>query len=137
MIRLINFSDKEVYYNLGNNLNDNFSKLFELEETLNKGFNKIYVYELNGSVIGFIHIMISFDVADIVNIIIDEKYRNNGYAKELIDYAIKDNNLKELNCEVRVSNKAVSFYLKNDFKNIRTIPNYYDKEDAYFMKKVI
>ena len=137
MIRNITINDEEIYNHLGNLLNNDFTSLFDLKKELDNKYNKIYVYELNNKVIGFIHILISFNSADIINIVINEDYRNNGYGKELIDYAIKDNDLKELNIEVRKSNKAVNFYLNNDFKIIREIPNYYQNEDAYFMKKVI
>ena len=137
MIREITLNDNEVYNKLGSELNSDFNNLFDLNKELNNKYNKIYVYELNNVVIGFIHIIISFECADIVNIIVDQKYRNNGYGMKLIDYAIKNNGLKELNVEVRKSNKAVNFYLNNGFKIIREIPNYYNNEDAYFMKKVI
>lgn len=136
MIRNICIEDKDKYYELGNELSDNFNVLFDLYKELSNKYNKIYVYELNNEIIGFIHVLISFDSADIINIIIDNKYRNKGYAKELIEYTVNNNNLKELNIEVRKSNNAVSFYLKLGFKIIREIPNYYQNENAYFMKKV-
>lgn len=137
MIRNININDLDVYNKLGNELNSDFNVLFDLNKALNNKYNKIYVYELNKQIIGFIHVLISFDSADIINIIIDEEYRHNGYAKKLIEHTIISNNLKELNIEVRKSNDAVNFYLKLGFKIIREIPNYYHHEDAYFMKKVI
>ena len=137
MIRNININDIDVYNKLGNELNSDFNVLFDLNKALNNKYNKIYVYELNKQIIGFIHVLISFDSADIINIIIDEEYRHNGYAKKLIEHTIISNNLKELNIEVRKSNDAVNFYLKLGFKIIREIPNYYHHEDAYFMKKVI
>ena len=136
MIRDININDKDIYYKLGHELNADFSTLFDLDKELSNKYNKIYVYELNNKIIGFIHVLISFDSADIINIIIDSKYRKKGYAKELIDYTVNKNNLKELNIEVRKSNEAVNFYLKLGFKTIREIPNYYHNENAYFMKKV-
>lgn len=137
MIRNITVNDINIYNKLGKELNKDFSNLFDLNKELNNKYNKIYVYDLDGLIIGFIHIIVSFDVADIINIVVDQKYRNKGYGKELIDYVIKNNNLEELNIEVRKSNKAVNFYLNNGFKIIREIPNYYNNEDAYFMKKVI
>ena len=40
----------------------------------------------------------------------------------MISYAIKDNNLKKINLEVRESNKiAIEFYQKMNFKNPQTI----------------
>ena len=47
MIRLIKESDKDIYNNLGINLNPNFSKLFNLNEALNKDYNKIVKWANN------------------------------------------------------------------------------------------
>ena len=136
MIRKINLKDIVKYNKLGKNLNHNFEKLFDLEKTLENNYNKIYVYE-NVDILGFIHIQISFDSADIINIVVDEKHQSKGIGSTLLNYAINENNLKEINIEVRTKSKAVDFYKRNDFKIIRTIPKYYDNDDAYFMKKVI
>ena len=136
MIREINLNDITKYNELGQNLNHNFEKLFDLKKTLEHNYNKIYVYE-DVDILGFIHIQISFDTADIINIVVDDKYQRKGIGTRLLDYAIKDNSLKEINIEVRTKSKAVIFYLNNNFKLIRTIPNYYSNDDAYFMKKVI
>lgn len=136
MIREINLNDITKYNELGQNLNHNFEKLFDLKKTLEHNYNKIYVYE-DVDILGFIHIQISFDSADIINIVVDEKKQGLGIGSHLLNYAIKENNLKEINIEVRTKSKAVDFYLKNKFKIIRTIPKYYENDDAYFMKKVI
>ena len=88
-------------------------------------------------VLGFIHISLSFDSADIVNIAVDSMNRRKKIGTELLNFVIKEFNLKEVNIEVRKSNPAVNFYINNGFKIIREIPKYYGSEDAYFMKKVI
>lgn len=137
MISKISEEYKLDYYHLGSKLNDNFSYLFNLEETINKPYNYIYGYIENNKLIGFIHITSSFDEADIINIIVDDYYRKKGIGKKLIEYVIKRFKLKALNLEVRQSNPAVDFYKKMGFEIIRTISNYYRNEDAYFMKKVI
>ena len=137
MIRRINISDENRYYDLGLELNYNFSELFNLEKTLSYDSNKIFVYEEDGEIYGFIHIQLSLDEADIVNIAVDKYHRRKKIGTKLIDYVINEFNLKSLNIEVRKSNPAVVFYLNNGFKIIREIPKYYGSEDAYFMKKVI
>lgn len=137
MIGKVNEEYKDDYYHLGSKINDNFSHLFNLEQTLNKPYNYIYGYYENDKLLGFIHITLAIDEADIVNIVVDNYYRKKGIGKKLIEYTIKEHNLKALNLEVRQSNDAVNFYLKMGFKTLRTIPNYYHGEDAYFMKKVI
>ena len=137
MIGKISEEYKDDYYHLGSKISDNFSYLFNLEQTLNKPYNYIYGYYENDKLLGFIHITLAIDEADIVNIVVDNYYRKRGIGKKLIEYTIKKHNLKALNLEVRQSNDAVNFYLKMGFKTLRPIPNYYHGEDAYFMKKVI
>ena len=137
MIDKISLDYENDYYHLGSKLNDNFTYLFNLEQTLNKPYNYIYGYFENNKLLGFIHIILTIDEADIVNIVVDDYYRKKGIGKKLVEYTIKKFNLKALNLEVRQSNDAVNFYQKMGFKIIRKIPNYYHNEDAYFMKKVI
>ena len=81
---------------------------------------------------------ISFDEADIVDIIVQKEYRNQGIGSSLINYSIKENKLKKLNLEVKESNiNAIRFYESLNFKKIRTIKKYYGNENAYFMIKMI
>lgn len=136
MIRKIKENDELEYLRLGQIINDNFHKLYPLKETYNTKYNYIYVYE-DEKIKGFIHIIVSFDNADIVNIIVDEKYRNQHIASKLINYVIEEFNLKEINIEVNENNPAINFYKKIDFKKIRIIKNYYKDANAIFMKKVI
>lgn len=137
MIRKIELSDQDYYYKLGEYLNFDFKKLFNLDEIINKKYNYLYVYEENNQVQGFIHLQQSFEEADIINIVVNKANRNKHIATLLIDYAINKNNLKILNVEVRTKNPAVDFYKKLDFIIYRTINNYYENDNAYFMKKVI
>ena len=137
MIDKISLDYENDYYHLGSKLNDNFTYLFNLEQTLNKPYNYIYGYFENNKLLGFIHIILTIDEADIVNIVVDDYYRKKGIGKKLVEYTIKKFNLKALNLEVRQSNEAVIFYQKMGFKIVRKIPNYYHNEDAYFMKKTI
>ena len=137
MIDKVSLEYSDEYCHLGSKLNSNFSYLFNLEETINKPYNYIYGYFENDKLIGFIHIILSIDEVDIINIIVDNYYQKRGIGKKLIEYTIKKHHLKALNLEVRESNDAVIFYQKMGFKIVRKIPKYYRNEDAYFMKKVI
>lgn len=136
MIREININDEEKYYELGSLLNNQFAKLFDLNKTLLSKYNKIYVYVMDDVTVGFIHIQISFDVADLVNIVVDANYRRKHVASALLNYAIKENNIKEINLEVATKNNALYFYQSEGFKIIRTIHHYYEDDDAFLMKKV-
>lgn len=138
MIRKMLPSDYNSIYKLGAQLNINYAKLNKLDDIVNDNNQKVYVYIINNNVVGFLHITISFDEADIVDIITSEEYRNHGIGNSLISYAIKDNNLKKINLEVRESNKiAIEFYKKINFKKVRIIKKYYGTEDAFFMVKEI
>ena len=138
MIRKMLPSDYNSIYKLGAQLNINYAKLNKLDDIVNDNNQKVYVYIINNNVVGFLHITISFDEADIVDIITSEEYRNHGIGNSLISYAIKDNNLKKINLEVRESNKiAIEFYQNINFKKVRIIKKYYGTEDAFFMVKEI
>ncbi len=138
MIRKMLPSDYNSIYKLGAQLNINYAKLNKLDDIVNDNNQKVYVYIINNNVVGFLHITISFDEADIIDIITSEEYRNHGIGNSLISYAIKDNNLKKINLEVRESNKiAIEFYQKINFKKVRIIKKYYGTEDAFFMVKEI
>ena len=103
-------------------------------ETLTKGENSfIYVYLIDDKVCGYLMILDSIDVYEILAIATVEEYRNKGIAQELLD-KIKT---KDIFLEVRESNKvAINFYKKNNFKEISIRKNYYSEptENAIIMK---
>ncbi len=116
---------------LGKELHDNYK--FSLDT-----FSKCKIVELNNSVIGFITYSIIYDRAEIIDIIIKEEFRNKGYAKKLIDEAIKDiksNNCQNITLEVRKTNPAVNFYIKLGFEIVSIRKGYYNGIDGYLMEK--
>ena len=102
--------------------------------TLIKGDNSfIYVYLIDDKVCGYLMVLDSIDVYEILAIATVEKYRNKGIAQELLD-KIKTKNIF---LEVRESNQtAINFYKKNNFKEISIRKNYYSEptENAIIMK---
>ena len=103
-------------------------------DTLIKGDNSfIYVYLLENKVLGYLMVLDSIDVYEILAIATIEEYRNKGIAQELLD-KIKT---KDIFLEVRESNQvAINFYKKNKFKEISVRKNYYSEpnENAIIMK---
>lgn len=103
-------------------------------DTLIKGDNSfIYIYLIDDKVFGYLMILDSIDVYEILAIATVEEYRNKGIAQELLD-KIKT---KDIFLEVRESNQtAINFYKKNKFKEISIRKNYYSKptENAIIMK---
>ena len=103
-------------------------------DTLIKGDNSfIYVYLIDDKVSGYLMILDSIDVYEILAIATVEEYRNKGIAQKLLD-KIK---IKDIFLEVRESNKiAINFYKKNKFNQISIRKNYYSEpnENAIIMK---
>jgi len=103
-------------------------------DALIKGDNSfIYAYLIDDKVSGYLMILDSIDVYEILAIATVEEYRNKGIAQKLLD-KIKT---KDIFLEVRESNKiAINFYKKNKFKEISIRKNYYSKpnENAIIMK---
>ena len=103
-------------------------------DALIKGDNSfIYAYLIDDKVSGYLMILDSIDVYEILAIATVEEYRNKGIAQELLD-KIKT---KDIFLEVRESNKkAINFYKKNNFKQISIRKGYYSDptEDAIIMK---
>ena len=112
--------------------NSAFSK--ESTENLVKADNSfIYAYLVDEKVCGYLMVLDSIDVYEILAIATVEEYRNKGIAQELLD-KIKT---KDIFLEVRESNKkAINFYKKNNFKQISIRKGYYSDptEDAIIMK---
>ena len=127
---------------------DYIEQIFNLEKEIfkNSAFNRtyldslikannsfIYTYIIDNKVCGYLMVLDSIDVYEILAIATIEEYRNKGIAQELLD-KIKT---KDIFLEVRESNQiAISFYKKNDFKEISIRKNYYSKpnENAIIMK---
>ena len=118
--------EKEIF------VNSAFNKTYL--ETLTKGENSfIYVYLIEDKVCGYLMVLDSIDVYEILAIATIEEYRNKGIAQELLD-KIKT---KDIFLEVRESNQvAINFYKKNKFKEISVRKNYYSEpnENAIIMK---
>ena len=138
MIKEIDIGDKQSIYTLGKELNPKYISLYDIDEILKDKSQIIYGYYEDNNIIGFIHLTISFDEADIINVIVQKQYRNQGIGSSLISHSIKENKLQKLNLEVKESNNnAIKFYENLGFKKIRIIKNYYGTEYAFFMVKLL
>ena len=103
-------------------------------DTLIKGDNSfIYVYLIDSKVCGYLIVLDSIDIYEILAIATIEEYRNKGIAQELLAKI----RIKNIFLEVRESNQtAINFYKKNKFKEISIRKNYYSEptENAIIMK---
>ena len=118
--------EKEIFKNSAFNID-------YLKTLIKNDSSFIYIYLIDDKVFGYLMILDSIDVYEILAIATIEKYRNKGIAQELLD-KIKT---KDIFLEVRESNQtAINFYKKNNFKEIRIRKNYYSEptENAIIMK---
>ena len=118
--------EKEIF------INSAFNKSYM--ETLIKADNSfIYTHIIDNKVCGYLMVLDSIDVYEILVIATVKEYRNKGIAQELLD-KIKT---KDIFLEVRESNQvAINFYKKNKFNQISIRKNYYSEpnENAIIMK---
>ena len=124
----------EQIFNLEKEIFKNSAFSIEYLKTLIKNDNSfIYIYLIDNQVCGYLMVLDSIDVYEILAIATIEEYRNKGIAQELLD-KIKT---KDIFLEVRESNQvAINFYKKNKFKEISVRKNYYSEpnENAIIMK---
>ena len=103
----------------------------------------IYVAKYNNQNIGYISgLLVSADL-NILNLGIDERYRNRGFGYQLLNYLLIENKreLKSTNIfvELRKTNKlAFNLYLRLGFKVYNERKNYYSNpnEDAILMNLI-
>lgn len=102
-------------------------------------FSKKYLYLIDNKEIGYIEIKKLYEVLDIINLFIEEKYRRKGYASKLLNHVIKNNkDIEKIMLEVKEDNvSAINLYKKLRFKKISERKNYYKDKTAYIMERVI
>lgn len=92
----------------------------------------------DNKVIGFVQSWFFIDEADIINIAVNKKFRNNKIGHKLLIAVLenlKKSNIDTVFLEVRISNhQAEKLYKSVGFKILYIRENYYmDGEDAYLM----
>ncbi len=136
MIRPLEEKDFESVYALGNLLNENFSKTNQLDQLLKDPYTKLYVYEENEKIVGFLMYTELEETIDISNIYVEEEYRHKKIASNLLDTMISKmkDTVKLITLEVRKDNEpAISLYQKFGFEIMHIREKYYKDVDAYLM----
>ena len=136
MIRLANKNDLNKINEIGLQIKEDFNKKYDIENFLNLDYGKIYVYEENESVIGFIQLEEHYEILDIINIAVDKENHNKNIGTKLIEFSTKDTKAEKIMLEVRESNiSAIKLYEKNGFVEINRRKKYYGNEDAIIMER--
>ena len=131
-------SDLECIFEIENSVYNNpYWNKKMLEEVLSrKTDNRIWIYELNNIVIGFVIDLRYSNEANILNIAIAEAFQNKGYGFKMVyDYLNSLPPKCTVLLEVKKNNyKALKIYYKLNFRKLNTRKAYYnDGADAVNM----
>lgn len=138
MIREYNPKDLEEIDEIGLLIKLDFVKKNCIEERSKLKYVQILVYEEGNIIKGFIEIENHFEITDIINIAVLEKYQNQSIATKLLKYIIENTTSNKLMLEVNETNiKALNFYKKNKFIEINRRKKYYGQNDAIIMERKI
>ena len=115
--------------------------LFDMQENPVSYF---FTALVDGKVVGYLDFFITFNSATIVQIAVDEEYRNKGIGNLLLGAMIREcevqgEPVEYITLEVRASNtNAQRFYKKHKFAAVTTKRAYYDDgEDAIYMVRTL
>ena len=139
MINSISIKEEDRFIEIGLLVNDDFSKLFDLEFIINSESEDVFGYYEDAKLVGFIHVLKTFECLEIINVVVDNEYRNKGIASKLIQYVVDYyDDLEYILLEVNEHNdKAINLYNKLNFKIINIRKKYYGNDDALIMRKEV
>lgn len=138
MVSDFNVEDLNVINELGKMVNPNFEKLFHIDN-LNDN-ESIFVLNMFNEIVGFIHISISNDECELLNIAVKKEYQNTGAGHLLMDYMISSlsTDVRRIILEVNETNQhAINLYLAFNFQTINIRKNYYQGSNGLVMEKII
>ena len=125
------------------NKNEKLISKENLNEYLESTSSLLFIATHNEKIIGFLIVKNLLDFIDLDYALVDTNFRRKNIAtnllNELFNYC-KKNNIPKILLEVRKSNnQAISFYSKNNFKQINIRKNYYSAplEDAIILEKEV
>ena len=139
MISKVKFEDVDSFNKVGLQVNSNFINLFNLEYIIESKDEDVYGYYLNNNLVGFIHVLRTFECLEIINVVVDGEYRRQGIAFELIKFLEKNyDGIEYILLEVNEKNSsAINLYNKLGFNIINTRKKYYGNDDALIMRKEV
>lgn len=140
MIREALIDDIDKIYELGNLLNTDFSKTYDLSFYIESDNYLVLVNDDNNKINAFLIVLKGIDSLDIEVIYVQEDSRRKGIATNLLFFLINNyaTDKKAIFLEVAVNNnKAIALYKKMEFEIVNVRKKYYENIDAYVMRKVI
>ena len=138
MIREYKENDLSAVNDIGQLIKDNFADLYKINDFVGYDYAKIFVYEIDDIVAGFIQIEHHYEIVDIINIAVKKIYQNKGIASSLIKYIVENYECEKIMLEVKEDNtNAIIAYEKNGFKEISRRKKYYGDKDAIIMERIV
>lgn len=136
MIREATKEDIRTINQIGLLIKKDFEKSYQLQDFINYPYGKIYLYEEDNEIQGFIQIEIHYEIIDIINIAVIKQYQKKGIASKLMDFIIKNYKHEKMLLEVNEENDAaIKLYKKMRFIEIHRRRQYYGIQDAIIMER--
>ena len=130
MIEVLDLQDYDKIVELGKMLHEDFSV------SSISPYETIIVYKSGEEICGFLQYRKLYETVDIVNIVVDKKYRRRRIGTKLVNYLFDIKDATNFMLEVRSTNEsAIEFYKHLGFSEIRKIKNYYGIEDGISMER--
>lgn len=105
----------------------------------NNNFLRYLILKIDNRLIGYLSYQELYERFEIVDLYIEEDFRNKGYGSNLIKKIIDIVELKKgfnITLEVKMTNKyAIILYKKFGFKEVAIRKGYYDGVDAILMER--
>ncbi|WP_321314541.1 N-acetyltransferase [Halarcobacter sp.] len=97
--------------------------------------NFLYKVEVDNQLVGYILWLKRKRFFRLYSLAVLEDFRKLGLATKLLDFSLEKLKKKDLQLEVRVSNKkAINLYQKYGFKKVKILKRYYEDEDGVLMR---
>lgn len=139
MISKLDIKDIDSFNKIGLLVNNNFVNLFKLEYIIDSKDEDVYGYYDKDKLVGFVHVLKTFECLEIINVVVDTDYRKKGIATKLIDYLNECySDIEYILLEVNENNSnAISLYNKLGFNVINVRKKYYGNDDALIMRREV
>lgn len=115
-----------------------FNEYKEKYNPIINDYTFILAYKKDNKYVGFLIYQLLYENAEIIDIFVEEKYRNNKIGKALISKMLENKEIKKITLEVKKDNKnAILLYNSLGFKPVSIRKGYYNGIDAYLMLKEV
>ena len=99
----------------------------EVDSLNNNPFSRRIEYILDNIVVGYLEYSLIYDRIEIDNLLVDDKYRNQGIGTKLMAYLVS----------LAINSMVVNMYKKFGFREVALRNLYYGNEDGILMEKQV